>query len=232
MDSVSFFPAGPTSLLMTVDDSVNERALKHLCALNAALDEASPPWLLEKVAGYVSLFIVFDPVQIRRFDVQQWLRKIWQQVVHVDVVAAAVHVLPVLYDEECCPDLTVVAAMKGLSVEQVITLHQSSIYRVYALGFAPGFAYLGELDELLSVPRLPTPRRRIPAGSVAIAERQTAVYPSVSPAGWHVLGLCPVDLQPSLPGLESPFKVGDEVRFEAIDRARFEALGGQLERVE
>jgi KipI family sensor histidine kinase inhibitor len=217
---------------MTLGDSVSEAALQRLCAMQAALEEASPTWLREKVVSYVSLYIVFDPAQIRRFEVQQCLRQIWQQASRVDLVAASVHVIPVLYDEECCPDLAIVAAMKGLTVEQVVTLHQSATYRVYALGFAPGFAYLGELDEHLSVPRLPTPRRRIPAGSVAIAERQTAVYPSVSPAGWHVLGLCPVDLQPRLPSLLSPFKVGDEVRFEAIDRARFEALGGQLERVE
>lgn len=217
---------------MTVDDRVNEEALQRLCAMQNALQDNSPPWLLEKVVSYVSLYVVFDPCQISRFAVQQWLRELWQQAMLVDVVAAAVHVLPVLYDEEYCPDLAVVAAMKGLSVEQVITLHQSSIYRVYALGFAPGFAYLGDVDEQLCVPRLPTPRRRIPAGSVAIAERQTAVYPSASPAGWHVLGLCPIALQPRLPGLSSPFQVGDEVRFEAIDKSRFDALGGQLERVE
>ena len=91
-------------------------------------------------------------------------------------------------------DLAEVAQACGLGVAEVIALHSAVEYRVGAIGFAPGFAYLGELDSRLQLPRRATPRTRVPAGSLAIAERQTAVYPQASPGGWHLLGRCPLSL--------------------------------------
>jgi KipI family sensor histidine kinase inhibitor len=115
-----------------------------------------------------------------------------------------------------------------LSVEQVIEIHQSIEYRVYAIGFAPGFAYLGEVDERIAAPRLATPRKKVPKGAVAIADRQTAVYPAQSPGGWNLIGLCPTDMFD--PGAEEimPVSVGDKVKFSAISRTDFLQLGGQL----
>nr|WP_269473309.1 carboxyltransferase domain-containing protein [Kineobactrum salinum] len=120
------------------------------------------------------------------------------------------------------------AQQAGLSVEDVIALHSATEYRVYAIGFAPGFAYLGEVDPRIAMPRLATPRPRVPRGAVAIADRQTAVYPAVSPGGWNLIGLCPrrmfdPDASPTM-----PVAVGDRVRFEPISRARFLELGGEL----
>ena len=110
----------------------------------------------------------------------------------------------------------------------MVTLHAGVEYRVYAIGFAPGFAYLGQVDERIAAPRLATPRPRVPRGSVAIADRQTAVYPSESPGGWNLIGRCPVAMFDPAAEPAMPVTVGDRVRFEPVDRERFLALGGEL----
>lgn len=229
MDSPVFAPAGPAAVVMTVAESPSEATLLRMCAVKQYLQDHSPAWLIDVVVGYVSLYIHFDPLATDIFAVKKALREEWRASQSTGTVACKTHVLPVYYDQEFCPDLDVVAAMKGLTVDQVITLHSGLVYRVYALGFAPGFAYLGEIDEQLIVPRLASPRQRVPAGAVAIAERQTAVYPSASPAGWHVLGLCPHDLRPNNEALMPLLSVGDEVRFEAVSQEVFLSLGGTLE---
>jgi KipI family sensor histidine kinase inhibitor len=134
----------------------------------------------------------------------------------------------VYYAADVGEDLESLAQHAGLSTAEVIDLHSSTEYRVYAIGFAPGFAYLGQVDERIAAPRLTTPRLKVPRGAVAIADRQTAVYPAVSPGGWNLIGRCPVrmfdpDAEPTM-----PVTVGDRVRFEPVSRERFLALGGDL----
>ncbi|MGB0450434.1 MAG: 5-oxoprolinase subunit B family protein, partial [Porticoccaceae bacterium] len=136
--------------------------------------------------------------------------------------------LPVYYSSESGPDLQRVAVSAGLSKEEVITLHQQSEYQVYAIGFAPGFAYLGEVDPRIATARLATPRQHVPRGAVAIADRQTAVYPAASPGGWNLIGLCPTLMFDPQATPNMPVQVGDKVRFEAIDRETFIAMGGEL----
>jgi len=136
--------------------------------------------------------------------------------------------LPVYYSDESGPDLSVIAQRAQLTVEQVIELHQAQEYRVYAIGFAPGFAYLGEVDQRISAPRLSTPRMKVPKGAVAIADRQTAVYPSVSPGGWNIIGLCPIDMFAATVSPTMPVNVGDKVKFKAISKDEFLSLGGEL----
>jgi KipI family sensor histidine kinase inhibitor len=231
VNDVSFAPSGLDAVLMIAAKTPSEPLLNRLYAMQQLVQQASPPWLVDIVPAYVTLLVRFDPSQISRFAVQRWLRDCWSSSQLQTVEKPTTHTIPVYYSLKHCPDLDVVAAMKGMSIDEVITLHSSLVYRVYALGFAPGFAYLGSLDPQLTVPRLAVPRQRIPAGSVAIAESQTAIYPAASPAGWHVLGLCPLDLMPRAECLQPHFKVGDEVRFEPIDEATFLSLGGKCEEV-
>ena len=136
--------------------------------------------------------------------------------------------LPVWYDPESGPDLESLAKNADLSPEEVIAIHQSSEYRVYAIGFAPGFAYLGQVDERIAAPRLASPRLKVPRGAVAIADRQTAVYPDVSPGGWNLIGLCPTRMFDPAATPTMPVSVGDNIRFKAIERDEFLALGGEL----
>ncbi|MNZ74355.1 Kinase A inhibitor [compost metagenome] len=118
------------------------------------------------------------------------------------------------------------AATTGLTAEQVIDLHAGREYRVGAIGFAPGFAYLGDLDERLALPRRATPRTRVPTGSLAIAERQTAIYPQASPGGWHLLGRTAAALFDPQAEPPCPLALGDRVRFLPIDEAAYRAAGG------
>ena len=132
--------------------------------------------------------------------------------------------IPVCYGGEFGPDLEDVAALHIMTAEQVIDLHSSATYRVYFLGFVPGFAYLGELPRKLVTPRLGTPRKRVPPGSVAIAGHQTGVYPFATPGGWRLLGRTPLRMfQADREGL-SLVSIGDRVRFAPISAARFADL--------
>ncbi|HEY4815970.1 MAG TPA: 5-oxoprolinase subunit PxpB, partial [Candidatus Acidoferrum sp.] len=133
--------------------------------------------------------------------------------------------IPVCYGGEHGPDLIEVASMLGITPERVIELHSSVTYLVYFLGFVPGFAYLGELPQALVTSRLATPRRRVPAGSVGIAGRQTGVYPFATPGGWRLLGRTPISLfQPDRDEL-SALSIGDRARFTPISSEQFAALG-------
>jgi KipI family sensor histidine kinase inhibitor len=184
--------------------------------------------IIDLVPSYASLLVIFDLDRSDHFAVKQQLRAALSQLDSVDAASGELVTLPVYYSAESGPDLEVIAQLGNISVDDVIEIHQQQEYRVYAIGFAPGFAYLGEVDERIAAPRLTTPRQKVPRGAVAIADRQTAVYPAVSPGGWNLIGLCPTrmfdpDKNPSM-----PVKVGDRIQFAAISHDQFLQQGGEL----
>jgi inhibitor of KinA len=186
---------------------------------------------LEPVAGvrnlhpaYCSLLVKFDALKLRHEELEEILRGYLGRLEKVALPEPRLVEIPVCYGSEYGPDLGDVAAMQGLTPEQVIELHTSNTYLVYFLGFVPGFAYLGELPEALVTPRLATPRRRVPAGSVGIAGNQTGVYPFETPGGWRLLGRTPLAMfRADRDGL-SLLSIGDRVRFMPISRERFAAM--------
>ena len=184
--------------------------------------------IIDLVPSYASLLVIFDPDHSDHFAVKQKLRAALTDLDGVDASAGELVTLPVYYSLESGPDLEVIAELGKLSVDEVIEIHQQQEYRVYAIGFAPGFAYLGEVDERIAAPRLATPRQKVPRGAVAIADRQTAVYPAVSPGGWNLIGLCPTRMFDPAKDPSMPVKVGDRIRFEPISRDEFLAQGGEL----
>lgn len=135
-------------------------------------------------------------------------------------------IIPVYYDLEVGPDLRSVAEQSDLTVDDVIRIHSSASYHVFAMGFCPGFAFLGPVDPAIALPRRETPRPKVPAGSVAIANRQTAVYPIESPGGWHLIGRSPVEFfsKKTL----SLLQPGDQVQFQRISRQTYRDQGGHL----
>ena len=137
--------------------------------------------IIDLVPSYASLLVIFDIDRSDHFVVRQKLRAALSDLDSVDAAAGELVTLPVYYSIESGPDLEIIAEGANISVDEVIEIHQQQEYRVYAIGFAPGFAYLGEVDERIAAPRLATPRQKVPRGAVAIADRQTAVYPAVSP---------------------------------------------------
>jgi KipI family sensor histidine kinase inhibitor len=209
--ALSFASAGDSALLVVLGDSLDRTINEHVHALAARLQQQ--PGLREIVPAYASLLVHYDPEQTNETAVRQLVS---EQAAQLEAGAAAdgrLVAIPVRYDG---PDLDFVAAHTGLTREVVIELHAAVEYRVYMLGFTPGFAYLGEIDERLATPRLATPRLRVNAGAVGIAGRQTGIYPSESPGGWRLLGHTPLklfDLNRSQPFLLEP---GDRVKFEPL----------------
>ena len=184
--------------------------------------------IVDLVPSYASLLVIFDLDRSDHFAVRQKLRAALTDLDSVDAAAGELVTLPVYYSIESGPDLEIIAERGNISVDEVIAIHQQQEYRVYAIGFAPGFAYLGEVDERIAAPRLATPRQKVPRGSVAIADRQTAVYPAVSPGGWNLIGLCPTRMFDPAADPSMPVRVGDRIRFSAINRDEFLAQGGEL----
>ncbi|RRJ83056.1 5-oxoprolinase subunit PxpB [Aestuariirhabdus litorea] len=220
--------AGESALILYFGEQATPAVSARVQQVAQALRERLGETLVDLVPSYASLLVIYDPLKTDHFAVRAAIHGLPAAGETVASGEGRLVTLPVYYAEEAGPDLAALAQRAELSIDEVVRLHQQTEYRVYAIGFAPGFAYLGEVDPRIAAPRLATPRQRVPRGAVAIADRQTAVYPAVSPGGWNLIGLCPQrmfdpDAQPSM-----PVAVGDRVRFEAIDRERFLALGGEL----
>jgi inhibitor of KinA len=186
---------------------------------------------LEPIAGvrnlhpaYCSLLVKFDPLKMRYEKLEEKLRENLDRLSEVKLPEPRQVEIPVCYGGEFGPDLEDVAAMKEMTPERVIELHASATYLVYFLGFVPGFAYLGELPQELVAPRLATPRKKVPAGSVAIAGKQTGVYPFETPGGWRLLGRTPLAMFRTDRDGWSLLSIGDRVRFVPVSRERFVEL--------
>lgn len=222
--------AGEGALILYPDSQASPQLAATIAALLPQIKTALGEALVDLIPSYNSVLVQYQPLLTDHFAVRSQLQQILsRQLSQQDGNDSGKLVkLPVWYSQESGPDLAMLADNAGLSMEQVIELHQQSQYRVYAIGFAPGFAYLGEVDERIAAPRLATPRKKVPTGAVAIADRQTAVYPAPSPGGWNLIGLCPQRMFDKSAQPPMPVEVGDKVQFYAIDKAEFLRLGGKL----
>ncbi|TGD71903.1 5-oxoprolinase subunit PxpB [Mangrovimicrobium sediminis] len=220
--------AGENALILYLGDSASPAVSTRVQAAAVAVEAALGADLIDLVPSYASLLIIYDPMATDHLAVRARVRACLATLAETAAEEGRCVVLPVYYHPEAGEDLEALAQRAGLSVDEVIAAHSGCEYRVYAIGFAPGFAYLGQVDERIAAPRLATPRQRVPRGAVAIADRQTAVYPAASPGGWNLVGRCPVRMFDPAAQPAMPVAVGDRVRFEPIDRARYLALGGEL----
>ncbi|MGU9808828.1 5-oxoprolinase subunit PxpB [Pseudomonas sp. LF135] len=213
-------------LMVRLFDVIAEANMPWMLAATQRLREEFGAALVDLVPSYTTLMVHYDltaltPAQARAL-IGQALTDLQPQAQG----SGQCHVLPVWYDLSVGPELSLLSQRSGLSVEDVIRRHSAHEYQVFALGFAPGFAFMGLVDEILATPRLNTPRKRVAAGSVGIAERQTAAYPVVSPGGWNLIGRTPAKLFDRERDGYSLMQPGDTVRFEAVGRAEFINLGG------
>jgi KipI family sensor histidine kinase inhibitor len=220
--------AGQNAFIVYFAEQASAAVSAQIQAAVNNITDSMADCLVDLVPSYASLLVIFDLDRSDPFAVRQLLRAALANLEAVDASAGQVVTLPVYYSLESGPDLELIAERADISVDDVIEIHQQQEYRVYAIGFAPGFAYLGEVDERIAAPRLATPRQKVPRGAVAIADRQTAVYPAVSPGGWNLIGLCPTRMFDPASDPSMPVKVGDRIRFSAIDREQFLAQGGEL----
>jgi len=200
-------PLGDTALLAELgsrlDTALNTRAIGLAAALRKRRD------VRQAIAGYSSVTVYFDPDQATHESLGAAIKRLAAKRPKM-AIPGRLHRIPVVYDG---PDLDDVARAVGLSVDAVVVAHTRPIYRVFLVGFVPGWAYLGPLPEELELPRRHVPRTNVPAGSVAIAGRQTGIYPLPVPGGWHLIGRSSVKL--FLPDSDPPslFRAGDRVKF-------------------
>jgi KipI family sensor histidine kinase inhibitor len=219
-----FRPASDRSLQIYLGESIDlathRRVLKLLRALNAQPIEG----VIDLHPAYASVLVVFDPLRWDHAALEKILRQRLEQSGHIELPPPRRIEIPVCYGGEYGPDLDAVSRMHQTTADQVIRLHSLPVYTVYFLGFAPGFAYLGGLPEAIATPRLDTPRKQVPAGSVGIAGSQTGVYPFSTPGGWRLIGRTPLRMfDPARDGM-SLLKMGDEVRFVPITTDQFAEL--------
>jgi KipI family sensor histidine kinase inhibitor len=220
--------AGEAAVIVYLGDDISPAVSARVQALEQALREILGDLLVDLVPSYASVLVLFDALRTDHYYVDAVIRDIAGRLDDVTASAGSLVEIPVYYHPESGADLESLARNAGLSWEEAAQIHAASEYRVYAIGFAPGFAYLGDVDARIAAPRLATPRTRVPRGAVAIADRQTAVYPAVSPGGWNLIGRSPLRMFDAAANPPMPVRVGDRVRFVPITRAQFLDAGGAL----
>ncbi len=209
--------AGDGALIVELSGDIDPEANRRALALKQRL-EARWPALRDVVVAYGALAIYFDPLACDVHRLEDELRALGDDP-PPPAMAAAPRVVdvPVRYGGADGPDLSGMARRAGLPESEVIALHAGVVYRVHALGFVAGFAYMASVDARIAFPRRETPRPRVPAGSVAIAAGQTGIYPIATPGGWHLIGRTDVRPWDPLRSRPSLFEVGDAVRFHPVE---------------
>ncbi|WKZ41028.1 MAG: 5-oxoprolinase subunit PxpB [Anaerolineales bacterium] len=204
-------PLGDSAILVQLGDAINPTLNARVHALSALLQ--SLPAIIETVPAYCTVLVHYDPLTTTYNQIKNLIK---EKISHLDEATCrpSRHLeIPVIYGNASGPDLEPAAATLALSPPELIRLHSEREYTVYMMGFTPGFPYMGILNEKLILPRLSTPRTRVPAGSVAIAGSQTGIYPVDSPGGWHILGYTPLKLFDPLSETPFLFSPGDIVKF-------------------
>jgi inhibitor of KinA len=218
---VRFQAASDQALLVYLGEKIGAAAYERVVRLLRLLQQEPIAWIRNIQPAYCSLLITFDATVVDHAEVQAKLSEYESRAEKMPAGKARLVEVPVCYGGEFGPDLEDVAAQRGLQPEKVVELHIARTYHAYFLGFAPGFAYLGDLAEEIAAPRLETPRKEVAAGSVGIAGRQTAVYPFETPGGWRLIGRTPLEIFRKDREPMGLIAIGDQVKFRPITRAEF-----------
>lgn len=220
--------AGVNAMLVRMGNEMRSEMPTYLKQIRDLLLQDYGDLITQVTPAYNTLLVEYDPRTCRMYDLQLLLEKVLDGMLYEENASCRKLVeIPVCYAASYAPDLEQVARHCKLTTDEVIKIHSSTDYQVYALGFAPAFAYLGQLDKRLQVPRLSTPRQKVPAGTVAIAEQQTAVYPCQSPGGWNLIGFSPMQWFNPEENPMTPVEVGDCVRFVKVSEAEMKSLEKQ-----
>jgi len=216
---------GDRGLLLEFGDEIGSEVNEKVRRMALAIQAEAMKGILETVPTYRSLLIVYDPLILSIDDLKKRLKKLEDGLRQTPFPEPKLTRIPVVYGDPYGPDLDFVAQYHRISHDQVIQLHCSKPYFIYMIGFMPGYPYMGELPDALVTPRLKTPRLLVPAGSVAIAQKQTGIYSMDSPGGWQILGRTPVKLFD--PERKSPalLMMGDLVQFYPISEKEFKEWG-------
>lgn len=222
--------AGVNSLILRFSDQTDQKIISKIGLASQHLQHELGELLIDLVPSYTTLLLTYDLLKSDDQNIREKINKVMAELpdqVSSEKESVTIE-LPVCYEAEFAPDMSALSEHLQLSTQEIIKLHSGREYSVYAIGFSPGFGYLGELDERLRVARLAKPRTAVPQGSVAIAELNTAVYPQQTPGGWWLIGKCPICMFDPVREPSCLFNVGDRVRFVSITASEFEDLENQL----
>ncbi len=224
-------PASDSSILIEFGDTIDYETNARVYALQTEIENSDlGTSVVEFIPSYRSLLVEYDVSEYLYADLQERVNDL----IGTTTVSSGIemsseqdsHQIPVAYGGDYGPDLENVAKHAGLTQEEVIAIHSDTDYRVFMLGFAPGFPYLGGMDSRIACPRLATPRTLVPAGAVGIAESQTGVYPNPSPGGWQIIGRTPMKLFDVDADPPSAMLPGTKVTFVPITRDEFDTTVG------
>jgi len=230
---MTFTALGDSAVVVALGSGIDEAALPRVRALTALLSHERPAGIVDILPAYATVTVFYDPARVpgtgmRPYErvcrfIAERARSLDSEAKKKPATVARVVEIPVCYGGEHGPDLEVVAQHCGLKTEEVIAKHRGADYLVHAIGFAPGFPYLGRLPEVLQTPRRATPRLSVPAGSVGIGGAQTGIYPLTIPGGWQIIGRTPVPMFRLGEAEPSLLRVGDRVKFKVMTPEEFAA---------
>jgi inhibitor of KinA len=207
---------GDRALIVELGDEIDRSVNQKVRELFLRIEKEQIQGIKDLVPSYRSVMVVYDPLTIPQVSLQSRIKDLWARADASDLPRRKEVRVPVVYGGKHGPDLEWVASYHHLAPGDVISLHTLPTYQVYMIGFTPGYPYMGEVLDTISTPRRETPRTVVPQGSVAIAQRQTGIYPVQSPGGWHILGWTPLKLFDAGKWPPSLLEMGDSVRFFAI----------------
>jgi len=214
-----YLALGDSAITVVLGEGISRELSREVTQVTRVVRNSNIGGVLDVVPSYASLAVYYDPCRLPYDQITTSLRAAIEEAqtrsssVEIGNESRRTVRIPVRYDGE---DLSDVVERTGLTRDRVVELHTAREYHVYVIGFVPGFAYLGELDDALVLPRRATPRKRVPAGSVAIAETQTGIYPFSTPGGWHLIGTTSVTMFDPSAAEPALLHVGDTVIFEPI----------------
>lgn len=219
---------GDKAITVEFSNEISEAVNQKVTQLNQKILKGSLSGIEATIPTYRALLIQYEPLEIGYELLKNKLEVLLDEYVDIRSSKSKVYVIPVCYGGDYGPDIERVASTNGLSCDEVITMHSERDYRIYMLGFTPGFPYLGGMNPALETPRLTQPRIKIQAGSVGIAGKQTGIYPIDSPGGWQIIGRTPLKLFDSERKPSILLESGAYIRFKAIDASTYERIAVEV----
>lgn len=223
------YPIGDQAITLDFGGAMDEAVNQRVMLLFHALQEQPIAGVLDIIPAYNSISLIYDARRVKKMAanlsayhfIEQYLQQVVAALVQQPTGKARDVIIPACYHPSLAPDLIELAASHRLGVEELVEIHCSKTYRVYMIGFLPGFAYMGMVDQRIASPRKSTPRREVPAGSVGIAGTQTGIYPFASPGGWQLIAQTPIALFDAEKEQPAYLQPGDAIRFKAISLDEF-----------
>lgn len=224
---MTFKIASVDSLVIYFGNEISEKIAFNVRSAYLCLKSLNIDGLIEIIPSYTSIYISYDVFKYDYITIKELLEKSIN-LENTENFKENIITIDVYYGEGVGFDLEYMSDKTKLTIDEIIKIHSSKLYDVYAIGFLPGFAYLANVDERIALPRLATPRKQIPKGSVAIADTQTAIYPQNSPGGWNIIGRTTMELFDKKLEKLSPLSIGDKVKFNPISKEKYLSQGGTI----